>query len=233
MHMSQLFWWLFTSVFATSVQLSDFNISSCKPVDSTLHGCIYLQLRHGPRLPARPGKSHRDLPSPQPSSTTFCQTIASQTRIWRQMVTANRLIAALVRWSDREQLAIAPQKSCVTLFTHQSSLHPQVWIFEDVALLNRTSKILGIPLDTHFTSGPRTYDWIERASRALNVTKALAGAIWLGLWWRHKKALNNVHNVLYYAPNIWFTQVPSSHLDMLQLIQNKEGPVKGDWLPKH
>ena len=41
---------------------------------------------------------------------------------------ANQLCSSLVRWADGKQLAIAPQKSSMTLFTsdtHQSRLHPQ------------------------------------------------------------------------------------------------------------
>ena len=58
------------------------------------------------------------------------------------------------RW---QATTIAPQKSSVTLFTsdtHQSRLNPQVRIGDAVALLNRTPKILGVTLDTHFTFGP-------------------------------------------------------------------------------
>ena len=42
-----------------------------------------------------------------------------------------------------KQLAIAPKKSSATLFTldtHQSWLHPQVWIGDDVASLDETGK---------------------------------------------------------------------------------------------
>ena len=86
--------------------------------------------------------------------------------------------SSLVRWADGKQLAIAPQKSSVTLFTsdtHQTRLHPQVRIGDVVAPLNRTPKILGVHRDTHFTFGPHVCDCVERSSSALNVVKALAG----------------------------------------------------------
>ena len=57
---------------------------------------------------------------------------------------------SLVSWEDGKQLPIAPQKSTVTLFssdTHQSRLHPTVWISDPVAPLNKTPKILGVWLD--------------------------------------------------------------------------------------
>ena len=84
---------------------------------------------------------------------------------------ANQLCSILVRWADSKQLAIAPQKSSVTLFTSDSTL-----IGDAVAPLNRTPKILGVTLDTHFNIDPHAHDCVERASRALNVMKPLAGS---------------------------------------------------------
>ena len=56
---------------------------------------------------------------------------------------ANQLCTILVRWADGKQLAIAPKKSSVTLFTsdtHQSRPHPQVRIGDAVTPLNRSLK---------------------------------------------------------------------------------------------
>ena len=67
----------------------------------------------------------------------------------------------LVRWANGKQLGITHQKSNVTLLTsdtHQSQLHPHVQISDAVAQLNRTPKILGVTLDTHFTFGPHACD---------------------------------------------------------------------------
>ena len=89
------------------------------------------------------------------------------------------LVRMTVRWADEKQLAIAPQKSSVTLLrsdTHQSRLHPQVCIGDDVAPLTRTPKILGVKLDTHFTfCCPHACDCVKQALRVLNVMRALAG----------------------------------------------------------
>ena len=138
---------------------------------------------------------------------------------------ANQLCTILVRWADGKQLAIAPQKSTVTLFTsetQQSRLHPQVQIGDAVAPLNRTPKILGVTLDTHFTFGPHTRDCVERASKALNITKALAWSSW-GFTTETLVATYKaiVCPILNYAALIWFTQISSSHLDKLEVIQNK------------
>ena len=76
--------------------------------------------------------------------------LASAPSIVEAEARANQLCSSLVRWADGKQLAIALQKSSVTLFTsdtHQSRLHPQVRIGDAMAPLNRTPTILGVVLD--------------------------------------------------------------------------------------
>ena len=96
-----------------------------------------------------------------------------------------------MRWTDGKQLTIAHQKSSETLFTsdpHHSPLYPQARIGEEVSLLNRIPKILGITLDILFAFGPHSCDCIEWASRAINVMIVLAELRWsedIRLWWRH------------------------------------------------
>ena len=95
-------------------------------------------------------------------------------------------------------------------------------IGDAVAPLNRTPKILGVTLDTHFTFAPHARDCVERASRALKVMKATAGSNW-GFTTETLVATYKaiVRPILNYAAPIWFTQVSSSHLDKLEVIQNK------------
>ena len=54
--------------------------------------------------------------------------------------------------------------------------YPPVQIRDELALLDNTSKILGVMLDTHFTFNPQVRDCVEQASKALKVVKALAGS---------------------------------------------------------
>ena len=127
-----------------------------------------------------------------------------------------------MRWADGKQLAIASQKSSVTLFTfdtYQSRLHPQVRIGDSV---NRTPKILGVTVGTHFTFGPNTRNCVERVSRALNVMKALAGFSW-GFTTETLVATYKaiVRPILNYSTSILYTQLSSPHLDKLEVIQNK------------
>ena len=125
-------------------------------------------------------------------------------------------------WAEK-RLKFNPKQSRISRYiytdTHQSRLHPQV---DEVAPLNRTHKILGVTLDTHITFGPHARDCVERASRTLNVMKALAGSSW-GFATETLVATYKaiVHPILNYAAPIWFTQVSSTHLDKLEVIQNK------------
>ena len=125
-----------------------------------------------------------DCPIPDTDMTSFADDftlVASAPSIVEAEARANRLCSLLVRWADGKQLPIASQESSVTLLTsdtHQSRLHPQVRIGDAVAPQNRTPKILAVTLDSHFTFGPHTRDCIERAPRALNVMKDLAGSSW-------------------------------------------------------
>ena len=75
-------------------------------------------------------------------------------------------------------------------------------------------------LDTHFTFGPHTRDCVERDSRALNVMKALAGLSW-GFTTETLVSPSFVCPILNYAAPICFTEVFSTHLDKLEVIQNK------------
>ena len=132
---------------------------------------------------------------------------------------ANQQCSSLVRWAEGKQLAIATHKSSMTRFIsdiHQSRLHPHVRIGDAEAPLNRTPKILGITLDTHFNFGPLARDCVEQA---LNVMEALAESNWcftIETLVATYRVI--VHPILNYAAPIWFTQESSSHLDKLEVI---------------
>ena len=78
-------------------------------------------------------------PIPDADMTSYANDfalLASDPSIVEAESRANWLCSLLVRWVDGKQLAIAPQKSSVTLFTfdtHKSRLHPQVQIGDTVA----------------------------------------------------------------------------------------------------
>ena len=145
--------------------------------------------------------------------------LASAPSIVEAEARANQLCSSLVRCADGKQLAITLQKSSVTLSTsdtHQSRLHPQVRIGEVVVPLNWTPKIPSVTLDNYFIFGTHACNCVERASKALKVTKALAGSNW-GFTTETLVATYKaiVSSILEYAFPIWFTQVSSSNLDIL------------------
>ena len=180
-----------------------------------------------------------DCPIPDLDMTSYADDftlLASAPSIVEAEASANQLCTILLRWADGKQLAIAPKKSSVTLFTsdtHQSRLHPQVRIGDAVAPLNRTPKIRGVTLDTLFTFGPHALDCVERDSRALNVMKALAGSSW-GFTTKTLLATYKaiVRPILNYAAHIWFTQISSTYLDKLEVIQNKALRIATECLQK-
>ena len=77
-------------------------------------------------------------------------------------------------------------------------------------------------MDTHFTISPHTCNCVERAATAFNVMKALAGSTW-GFTTKTLVVTNKaiVRLILNYTTPIWFTQVSSTHLDKLEVTQNK------------
>ena len=172
-----------------------------------------------------------DCPFPDLDMTSYADDfalLASAPSIVEAEVRANQLCTILVSWADGKQLAIAPKKSSVTLFT----LDPPVPTPPSSANRRRSDsveqipKILGVTLDPHFTFGPLTRDCVEWASRALNIMKALAGSSW-GFTTETLVATNKaiVLPILNHAAPIWFTQISSSHLDKLEVIQNKNPGV--------
>ena len=144
------------------------------------------------RLPTRCGQgSHRGPSSSQPSSTILFLTALSPTQTWRLMPPTSRwwfLLPASWRpsqgptdyalyWWGGQMTSNWPllprnpawHSSLPTPTSPDTTLK-----CESVAPLNRTPKILGVTLGTHFTFGPHARECVKRASKALNVMKALA-----------------------------------------------------------
>ena len=130
--------------------------------------------------------AHHGLLTWRPTLTTSrCWLLLPAISIQEAEEKANLPCTTLVRWADGMQLAIAPQKSSMnrlTSNTHLSWLHSQVRIGIRGGPAEQNAKnadrALRWTVDTQFTFGPHTRDCIERASRALNVIKALADMTW-------------------------------------------------------
>ena len=111
-----------------------------------------------------------------------------------------------------------------TLDTHQSRLQPQVQIGDAVAPMNRTPKILGVTLDTHYTIGPHARDCVERASRALSVSGP-RGPLSMFLGFQDQNSGGHPHGHRALHSQLCRSQLvyPSvlTHRDKLEVIQNK------------
>ena len=164
-------------------------------------------------------------------------------RLLIEMIHRSRLCHNLVRWlvaylrglrasrlyqqhhsPTRQVRAGVPQRSVISpaFFNHfvLDCPIPDLYITscaDDFTLLSSAPT-----LDTHFTFGPHAHDCVERASSALNVIKALAGSNW-GFTTKTLVATYkaSVRLILNYASPIWFTQVSSSRLGKLEVIQSK------------
>ena len=123
--------------------------------------------------------------------------LASAPSIAEAKARANRICSTLVRWANGKQLAIASWHCSPRIPTSPGSTHKCISV----------------------TRWPRC---VQHISRLLNVIKALAGSTW-GFTTETLVATYKafVSPILNYAANIWFTQLFSSHLDKLEMIQNK------------
>ena len=87
--------------------------------------------------------------------------------------------------------------------------------------LNRTPKILGVTLDTHFTFSLLARDCVESLEDPQR-HETLAGSNWgFTTWILVASYKTYVRPILNYATSIWFTLVSSMHLDKLDVIHNK------------
>ena len=127
-------------------------------------------------------------------------------------------------WATNNQLTVAPNKSQITLFTphtHQSNHHPQVLINGTPIPLEKCPKILGLVLDTHFTFSPHIAAIAAKASKRLQIMKALAGTT----WGQSKETLlltfkTLIQPVINYAAPTWFPNAKPSSISKLQAVQN-------------
>ena len=93
---------------------------------------------------------------------------------------------------------------------------------ELVTSQNRTPKILSVMLDIFFIFVPHSRDCVKRAPRSLIIMKAVSRSSWGFL----TETLVGTYEaivcpILNYAAPTWFTKGSSSHLDKLELVQNK------------
>lgn len=136
----------------------------------------------------------------------------------------NTYIRSFENWAARKHLAISAPKSHSTLFTpdfHESKVVPNIHIDNKKLPLNKSPKILGVTLDTHFTFAHHVSDICRRATSRINILKALAGTS----WGHHKSTILVTYNALIrslitFNTPVWFPTIATSHVQKLQTIQN-------------
>jgi hypothetical protein len=133
-------------------------------------------------------------------------------------------LVGISEWSSKNKLAIAPEKSSVTLFSpdmHQSNIHPDVR-YEGVLLpLAKEVKWLGSNLSKHFTPS-QIKDIKVKTSPRVQLMKAISGQDW-----GDKETLTLTYNALVKPiitnnAAVWFPSIdPNSEaIKTLQIIQN-------------
>ena len=143
-------------------------------------------------------------------------------------VIETNLVQAFLRineWARSVKLEIAPSKSHVTLFTpdsHQSNKFPKISIDGVDVPLNKTPKILGVILDTHFSFAPHVVEIAKQCTARLSILRAVAGQD----WGKSKETLLTTYKSLIlskltYAAPIWHPNASFTSLKRLQTVQNE------------
>ena len=123
-------------------------------------------------------------------------------------------------------LQIAPEKCSITFFTpdksRQSKIHPQVSIARSAIPLDKTPRILGVRLDTHYTFSSHAMDVVRFCKNKLRTLRALAGSG----WGCQKEVLLRAYKTyvepcINYAAPIWAPNVSASSISLIQRIQNR------------
>ena len=135
-----------------------------------------------------------------------------------------RAMGDLDNWVESKDLALAPDKSTVTLFTpdtHQSHHHPQVLLRGQPLRLERNPTILGVSFDPHFTFSHHARTLATKARAKLALLKATAGSTWGATKEMLQITFKGlVKSTLNYAAPIWAPNMSPSSFSRLQRVQN-------------
>ena len=136
----------------------------------------------------------------------------------------NIYLSQVLNYINNKKLTVSTAKSTVTLFTpdtHEHHLHPQVTLADQVLLLKKKPKVLGVTLDTHLTFAQH-YNNIEvKVQQHNNVLKALAGSTWRC----DKETLLTTYqsigrSILSYCCPVWTPSHKDNNWSRLQWAQN-------------
>ena len=173
-----------------------------------------------------------DCPVTPPLITSYADdvTIAvSHPDISRDASTISSLLSdsfvPVSNWAEGNKMGIAPDKSSATLFTPWTSqVNAELAVTINGARVptEKKPKILGVTFDPLFTFTPHVADIAARASRRLQVLKALTGTT----WGQDKETILLTYKaiikpIISYAAPIWFPTTSRTNIAKLQRIQNQ------------
>ena len=123
-------------------------------------------------------------------------------------------------------LKVAPEKCSITLFTpdkaRQSKTHPQVIVDGVPIPLDKSPRILGVHLDTHFSFNQHAQKVAKNCRSKIRILSSLAGTG----WGCQKEILLRTYKTyvepsINYAAAIWSPNASASSFDLLQRVQNR------------
>ena len=91
----------------------------------------------------------------------------------------NIYLLEVLNYINNKKLTVSTAKSTVALFTpdtHEHHLHPHVKLADQVLLLKKKPKVLGVTLDTHLTFTLHCNNIAVKVQQRNNVLKALSGS---------------------------------------------------------
>ena len=105
--------------------------------------------------------------------------------------------------------------------THEHHLHPQVKLANQVLLLEKKPKVLGVTLDNHLTFTQHCNNIAVRVQLRSHVLKALAGST----WGYDKETLLTTYlaigrSILSYCCPVWTPSLRDTNWSWLQRAQN-------------
>ncbi len=136
----------------------------------------------------------------------------------------NKYLPKLYNWATNNGLAISEPKSTATLFTphtHEYKDHPKLRLQNETLPREQYPSILGVKFDPQFKFHLHVDNICARASRRLNVLKALTGTT----WGQQKETLSllykaTIRPLFNYACPVWFPAISDTSVKKMQTVQN-------------
>ena len=151
-------------------------------------------------------------------------TLTSNNLYQKAEETLQPYINEISKWTKENDLTINATKSTSTLFTtDQTEYNKTLTLTIDHTLIPTVKhpKILGLTFDPKLNYGEHVKITKEKASKTVNITKAISGT----KWGKQKETLLTTYKtltrpIIEYASTIWSPIISETNLHKLQTIQN-------------